>query len=120
MTESVSISSPMYVSRETIYKGYYSTDFFCETFLVIAGDKVIKVIQGYGENGCLITLYNPFNPITYVYYSLLEIARGRMITFISTFHVKHEGIRWGLKIQKGVLGRFMNCAPLPPLLTPHS
>lgn len=21
---------------------------------------------------------------------------------------------------KGVLGRFMNCAPLPPLLTPHS
>ena len=21
---------------------------------------------------------------------------------------------------KGVLGRYMNCAPLPPLLTPHS
>ncbi len=107
-----------HVSRETIYKGYYSTDFFCETFLAIAGDKVIKVIQGYGENGRLITLYNPFTLITYVYYSMLEIARNRMITFISMFHVKHEEIRWGLKIQKGVLGRFqILCAPST---IPHS
>ncbi len=25
-----------------------------------------------------------------------------------------------IKYKKGALGRFMNCAPLPPLLTPHS
>ncbi len=30
-------------------KGYYSADFFCETFPAIASDKVIRVIKGYGN-----------------------------------------------------------------------
>ncbi len=33
------------------------------------------------------------------------------------FHVKHDDSRL---YKNGVLGRFISCAPLPPLLTPHS
>ena len=36
-----------HVKRKT--KGYYSADFFCETFSAIASDKVIKVIKGYAK-----------------------------------------------------------------------
>ena len=40
-------------------KGYYSTDFFCETFPAIASNRVKRVIKGYGDTVCLIPLYNP-------------------------------------------------------------
>ena len=70
-----------HVSRETIYKGYYSAVFFCETFLVIARDKVIKGYKRLWENGIPITFYNPFNPISSLGYSMLEIEISRIITF---------------------------------------
>ena len=45
-------------------KGYYSADFFCETFPAIASDRGKRGIKGY-ENTVVsypfITLYNPFN-----------------------------------------------------------
>ena len=55
-----------------ISTGYYSADFFCETFPVIASDKVIK---GYWEIGSLITLYNPFTPVAHIYYAMLEMDK---------------------------------------------
>ena len=76
-----------HVKRKT--KGYYSADFFCETFSVIESVKVIQVIQGYGEIGSLITFYNP---VAHVCYSMLEIARRRIITFTIMFPVKHDSI----------------------------
>ena len=85
-------------------KGYYSADFCGKTFPVTAIDKVIsgyKRLWGY----CFpITFYNPFNPAACGYCSMLEIVGSRIITFYI----------------KGVLGPYMNCGPLPPLLTPHS
>ena len=45
------------------------------------------------------------------------IARRRRKINRVMFPMKH--IFMGI-IYKGVLGRYMNCAPLPPLLTPNS
>ena len=44
------------------YKGYYSTDFFCETFPTIASDKVKRVIKGY-EDIAFTSLLITFNTI---------------------------------------------------------
>ena len=66
-------------------KGYYSAEFFGETFPAIAGVKVKKGIKGYGENGILITFYTLFKPDTGHYCSMLEIQYSRIITFIQCF-----------------------------------
>ena len=44
--------------RKRDFKGYDSTDFDCETFPAIASDRVKRVIKGYGDTICLITLFN--------------------------------------------------------------
>ena len=53
--------------------------------------------------------------------SLILPRRGRQDarndSAYKKFHVKHDDSRL---YKNGVLGRFISCAPLPPLLTPHS
>jgi len=59
------------------WKGYDSAECFCETFPVIANDKVIKGYKRLLEYPMYITLYNLFNPVTCLYRSMLEIAYGQ-------------------------------------------
>ena len=55
-------------------EGYYSADCFCETFPVIASDKVIKGYERLWEYPMYITLYNLFNPVAHPF----------------RFHVRHS------------------------------
>ena len=55
------VNYTLYVCRQYLWEGYYSTDFFCETFSVTASNQVIKVIKGYANFASIITIYTPFN-----------------------------------------------------------
>ena len=42
------------ICRQCFCEGYYSADFFCDTFPITANNKVKKGIKGYNSNFLLI------------------------------------------------------------------